>query len=60
MELQQWLNETPIGEFCFTILVSMLPVVELRGGIPYGTQLHFSFPGALVHLFNKETEENLI
>ena len=31
-----------------------------HGGIPYGTQLHFSFPGALVHLFNKETEENLI
>ena len=33
---------------------------QYRGGIPYGTQLHFSFPGSLVHLFNKETEENLI
>ena len=31
-----------------------------RGGIPYGTELHFSFPGNLVHLFNKNTEENLI
>ena len=31
-----------------------------HGGIPYGTQLHFAFPGALVHLFNKDTEENLI
>ena len=31
-----------------------------RGGIPHGTQLHFSFPGNLVHLFHKDTEENLI
>ncbi len=31
-----------------------------HGGIPHGTQLHFAFPGALVHLFSKETEENLI
>jgi multiple sugar transport system ATP-binding protein len=33
---------------------------HFHGGIPYGTKLSFSFPGALVHLFNKETEENLI
>ena len=33
---------------------------EFRGGIPYGTQLHFTFPGTLVHMFNKDTEENLI
>ena len=31
-----------------------------HGGIPHGTQLHFSFPGSLVHLFSKETEQNLI
>ena len=31
-----------------------------HGGIPYGTRLHFSFPGALVHMFGKETEQNLI
>ena len=46
MELQQWLNETPIGEFCFTILVSMLPVVELRGGIPFGLQAGLTLPMA--------------
>ena len=33
---------------------------EFRGGIPYGTTLHFNFPGSLVHMFNKESEENLI
>ena len=32
----QWLTQTPAGEFCFTVLVSMIPVVELRGGIPFG------------------------
>ena len=32
----QWLTQTPVGEFCLTLLVSMVPVVELRGGIPFG------------------------
>lgn len=32
----QWLTQTPVGEFCLTLLVSMIPVVELRGGIPFG------------------------
>ena len=36
MELLQWLTETRFGEFTLTALVSMLPVVELRGGIPFG------------------------
>ena len=36
MDLLQWLTETQAGEFCLTVLVSMLPVVELRGGIPFG------------------------
>ena len=37
MELNlQWLTETMAGEFTLTMLVSMIPVVELRGGIPFG------------------------
>ena len=36
MELMQWLTETVAGEFIWTMLVSMVPVVELRGGIPFG------------------------
>lgn len=36
MELNlQWLTETFAGEFLLTLLVSMVPVVELRGGIPF-------------------------
>ncbi len=36
MEILHWLNDTLSGEFCFTVLVSMIPVIELRGGIPFG------------------------
>jgi len=36
MELMQWLTETQAGEFIWTMLVSMVPIVELRGGIPFG------------------------
>ena len=36
MDLLQWLTGTTAGAFTLTILVSMLPVVELRGGIPFG------------------------
>ena len=32
----QWLTENPAGEFCFTAMVSMIPVAELRLGIPFG------------------------
>ncbi len=39
MDLMQWLTNAPLGEFLFTILVSMVPVVELRGGIPFGVGL---------------------
>lgn len=33
---------------------------QYHGGIPYGSQIYFAFPGELVHLFSKETECNLI
>jgi len=36
MDLMQWLTDTQAGEFTLTMLVSMIPVVELRGGIPFG------------------------
>ena len=36
MDIMQWMTQDPVGEFCFTMLVSMVPVVELRGGIPFG------------------------
>lgn len=36
MEFVQWLTDTTVGDFVMTMLVSMVPIVELRGGIPYG------------------------
>lgn len=39
LELLTWLTETLLGRLSFTALVSMVPVVELRGGIPFGVAL---------------------
>ena len=39
LDLMNWLTGNQVGEVVFTMLVSMLPVVELRGGIPFGTAL---------------------
>ena len=33
---------------------------EHRGGIRYGTEIRFSFRPELIHLFNPETEQNLV
>ncbi len=47
MDLLTWFNTTLAGEFCFTVLVSMLPVVELRGGIPFGVSAGLPLPLAV-------------
>ncbi len=39
LDLLQWLTDSPLGEVVFTMLVSMIPVIELRGGVPFGTAL---------------------
>lgn len=41
------LRETIGGEFLLTMLISMIPVVELRGGIPAGTAMGLPVPVAL-------------
>lgn len=46
MELLNWLETTESGKFLFTLLVSMVPVVELRGGIPFGVAMGLSVPKA--------------
>lgn len=42
MDLMVWLTDTIIGQMTFTALVSMVPIVELRGGIPFGVALGLS------------------
>lgn len=44
MPLLTWLETTWAGEFIFTLLVSMIPIVELRGGIPFGVALGLPYP----------------
>ena len=52
MELFQFLTDTTIGKCIFTMLVSMLPIIELRGGLPFGVALglpyYLAFPCAVV------------
>lgn len=44
--LSLWLHETPLGETLLTMLISMLPVVELRGGLPAGVAMGLPIPVA--------------
>ncbi len=46
MNLLNWLETTIGGEFIFTLLVSMIPVIELRVGIPFGVGLGLPYPVA--------------
>jgi len=42
--LSLWLHETLCGKMLLTFLISMLPVVELRGGLPAGVALGLPIP----------------
>ena len=42
-----WLTGTTIGKFISTFFISMVPIVELRLGLPYGIALGLDYPLAL-------------
>lgn len=42
-----WLTQTTAGKAVATFVISMVPVVELRGGLPYGIALGLDYPLAL-------------
>lgn len=52
MELFAFLTDTTMGKCLFTMLVSMVPIVELRGGLPFGVALglpyYLAFPAAVI------------
>ena len=52
MEILDFLTGTTLGKCVFTMLVSMLPIIELRGGIPFGVALglpyYLAFPVAVL------------
>lgn len=39
VELTGFLNDTVGGEMLLTLLVSMIPIIELRGGVPFGVAM---------------------
>ena len=43
-----WLIQTEAGQCLSTFLLSMVPVIELRGGLPYGITLGLNYPTALI------------
>lgn len=47
MSLLQQITQTVFGKTLMTFLISMLPVVELRAGLPYGIALGLDYPIAL-------------
>lgn len=42
-----WLTSTTVGKFIATFFISMVPIIELRGGLPYGIGFGLSYPLAL-------------
>ena len=52
MEIFEFLTDTTFGKCLFTMLVSMVPIIELRGGIPFGVALglpyYLAFPFAVL------------
>jgi len=46
--LSQWMHATAGGEFLLTMLISMIPVVELRGGVPAGVAMGLPIPLAFL------------
>jgi len=43
-----WLIQTEFGQALSTFFISMVPVIELRGGLPYGITLGLDYPIVLV------------
>ena len=43
-----WLVQTTLGKLVATFFISMIPVVELRGGLPYGITIGLDYPLALI------------
>lgn len=42
-----WITSTTLGKIIATFFISMVPVIELRGGLPYGITLGLDYPVAL-------------
>lgn len=48
MNLLDFFLTTELGKTIATFFISMVPVIELRGGLPYGITLGLHYPTALI------------
>ena len=53
MSAFQWLFQTTFGKCILTMLISMVPIIELRGGVPFGVAVlglpsYLAFPCAVI------------
>ena len=48
MDTVNFLTQTDLGRCVFTTLVSMIPIIELRGGIPFGVALGLPYHQAFI------------
>ena len=46
-----WMTTTVLGKWVATIIISMVPVIELRGGIPYGVGFGLPYWQAFIAAF---------
>ena len=47
-ELIQWMTGTDLGKMLSTMMMSMVPIIELRGGIPFGVALGLPYVEAFI------------
>ena len=47
-ELIQWMTGTDLGKMLSTMMMSMVPIIELRGGIPFGVALGLPYAEAFI------------
>lgn len=49
--MMTWLTSTYLGKWTATVLISMVPIIEIRGGVPYGIGVGLSHKEALIAAF---------
>jgi multiple sugar transport system ATP-binding protein len=60
MGSELFVHVTAVGKECVLRIATIDLPAENRRGFKFGDQLHFTFDGALTHIFDPETTQNLL
>ena len=60
MGSELYVHVTAVGKDCVMRIATIDLPVENRLGYKFGDQLYFTFDGALAHIFDPETSQNLL